>query len=98
MRLPSRATLLVSGLATSVVLSGCVGAKSAEDKSDPKANADAKDVTLVISANDVVGGKNAAEASWITDPHSIAALMRSVPVRYWATAPPNSSAKPTRWM
>jgi multiple sugar transport system substrate-binding protein len=67
MRLPSRATLLVSGLATSVVLSGCVGAKSAEDKSDPKANADAKDVTLVINANDVVGGKNAAEASWITE-------------------------------
>jgi len=67
MRLPSRATLLVSGLATSVLVSGCVGAKSAEDKSDPKANADAKDVTLVISANDVVGGKNAAEAGWITE-------------------------------
>jgi multiple sugar transport system substrate-binding protein len=67
MRLPSRATLLVSGLATSVALSGCVGAKSAEDKGDPNANADAKNVTLVISANDVVGGKNAAEAGWITE-------------------------------
>ena len=67
MRLSPRATLLVSGLAASALLSGCVGAKSAEDSSDPSANADAKDVTLVINANDIVGGKNSAEATWITE-------------------------------
>ena len=67
MRLPSRSTLVVSGLAAAVALSGCVGAKSAEDASDPNANADAKEVTLVISSNGVVGGKNSAEASWISE-------------------------------
>ena len=67
MRLSSRATLLVSGLATSALLSACVGAKGSDDTSDPSANADAKNVTLVISANDIVGGKNAAEATWITE-------------------------------
>lgn len=67
MRLSRRAVLLTSGTALSLVLSGCVGAKDSGGAADPSANADAKDVTLVISANDVVGGKNAAEASWITD-------------------------------
>jgi multiple sugar transport system substrate-binding protein len=67
MRLPSRSTLVVSGLAATLALSGCVGAKSAEDSSDPNANADAKEVTLVISSNGVVGGKNSAEATWISE-------------------------------
>ena len=55
------------GLATSALLSACVGAKGSDDTSDPSANADAKNVTLVISANDIVGGKNSAEATWITE-------------------------------
>src|SRR5689334_10315368 len=67
MRLSRRAVLLTSGTALSLVLSGCVGAKDNSTTADPKANADAKDGTLTISANDVVGGKNAAEAAWITD-------------------------------
>ncbi|MBM6402212.1 extracellular solute-binding protein [Phycicoccus sonneratiae] len=61
------ARLALCGLATSALLSGCVGAKEAGDAADPSANADAKDVTLVVSANDVKGGKNAAEAAWIED-------------------------------
>ncbi|MBD3783372.1 MAG: extracellular solute-binding protein [Micrococcales bacterium] len=59
--------LAVTGLGAALLLSGCVGAKDAGGGADPSANADAKDVTLVISANDVKGGKNAAEAAWIED-------------------------------
>ncbi|HEY7718524.1 MAG TPA: extracellular solute-binding protein [Pedococcus sp.] len=67
MRHPSRPTLLATALAGAIALSGCVGAKSAGDAGDPNANADAKEVTLVISSNGVVGGKNSAEATWITE-------------------------------
>jgi multiple sugar transport system substrate-binding protein len=67
MRLSRRAVLLTSGTAVSLVLSGCVGAKDSGTKANPSANATAKNVTLVISANDVAGGKNAAEAAWLTD-------------------------------
>lgn len=59
--------IALTGLVASALLSGCVSAKESDSSADPSANADAKDVTLVISANDVKGGKNAAEAAWIED-------------------------------
>jgi multiple sugar transport system substrate-binding protein len=60
-----RAASALAGMAAlSLVASGCVGAKSAS--SNPTTNASAKKVTLTIAANDIVGGKNAAEADWIT--------------------------------
>ncbi|WP_299445822.1 extracellular solute-binding protein [uncultured Phycicoccus sp.] len=62
---PSRAAVL--GIAAATLLTGCVGAKDSGPAADPDANADAKNVTLVISANDIKGGKNAAEAAWIED-------------------------------
>lgn len=67
MRRHPRATLLVGGIVTAALLSGCVSAKDTDEPADTTLNADAKDVTLVISSNSVAGGKNAAEASWISD-------------------------------
>lgn len=62
----SRRTItIVCCLAASVLLAGCVGGKKA--KSNPTKNASAKNVSLSIDANDVVGGKNAAEATWINN-------------------------------
>jgi multiple sugar transport system substrate-binding protein len=48
-----------------VGLTGCVSAKNTA--ANPTANQSATNVTLTISANDIVGGKNAAEANWITN-------------------------------
>jgi len=66
-RLSVRARAAVGGIAAVALLAGCVGAKETGSSSDPTANASAKEVTLVISANDIKGGKNAAEAAWIED-------------------------------
>ena len=56
--------ILVAGLA----LAGCAGGGGGPSApADPQRNADAKSVTLVISANDAQGGKNADEADWIVN-------------------------------
>jgi multiple sugar transport system substrate-binding protein len=47
-----------------LVLAGCVSGK--KTNTNPSKNTSAKNVSLTIGANDVVGGKNAAEATWIT--------------------------------
>lgn len=62
---PHKTTVRLLALATVVSLSatGCVGAKDSSNK--PSHNASAKHVSLTITANDVAGGKNAAEANWI---------------------------------
>ncbi|HEX4252109.1 MAG TPA: extracellular solute-binding protein [Pseudonocardia sp.] len=58
------ALFLVAGLA----MAGCVGGGGqAAPPLDPQRGAGAKDVTLVISANDAQGGKNADEADWIVN-------------------------------
>lgn len=67
MPLIPRSSLLAGGVTAAVLLSGCVGAKETSEPSDSQANADAKDVTLVISSNAVAGGKNAVEAAWISE-------------------------------
>ncbi|MEP7020079.1 MAG: extracellular solute-binding protein, partial [Pseudonocardiales bacterium] len=59
-----RVTTIVCCVAISALLGGCVASK--KTKSDPTKNATAKNVSLTINANDVAGGKNAAEANWIT--------------------------------
>ncbi|WP_367128697.1 extracellular solute-binding protein [Saccharothrix sp. HUAS TT1] len=46
------------------LLTGCLGQTR---EADPARNADAKDVTLIITANAVSGGKNARGADWITN-------------------------------
>ena len=58
------ALILVAALA----LAGCAGGGGGSAApADPQRGADAKDVTLVISANDAQGGKNADEADWIVN-------------------------------
>jgi multiple sugar transport system substrate-binding protein len=65
MRKSRRVTSIVCCVAISALLAGCVASK--KTKSDPTKNAGAKKVSLTINANDVVGGKNAAEANWINN-------------------------------
>ena len=67
MRLSVQVRAGVGAVAALALLSGCVGAKESGSSSNPSANASAKEVSLVISANDIKGGKNAAEAGWIED-------------------------------
>ncbi|MEU4743030.1 extracellular solute-binding protein [Actinosynnema sp. NPDC023658] len=57
MRRTTIVLLSVAGL-----LTGCLGQTR---EADPARNADAKDVTLTITANAAVGGKNARGANWI---------------------------------
>lgn len=54
---------LVAALAVALAATGCLGSREA---TDPGRGAEAKDVTLTISANAIAGGKNAAEAEWFT--------------------------------
>lgn len=61
-----RLTALVAVSATGLMLTSCVGAKGAKSTGNPSNNASAKSVSLTLTANDVIGGKNAAEATWIT--------------------------------
>jgi multiple sugar transport system substrate-binding protein len=56
--------ILAAVLAATLVLSGCLGK---QQDSNADRNAQAKDVSLTITANSVAGGKNAANAQWITD-------------------------------
>jgi multiple sugar transport system substrate-binding protein len=59
----ARRTLALTAVAT-MALAGCLGQ---QQESDTGRNADAKDVTLTITANAVAGGKNDLTAKWITD-------------------------------
>jgi multiple sugar transport system substrate-binding protein len=59
----ARRTLAVTA-AAAMALGGCLGQ---QQDSDSGRNADAKDVTLTITANAVAGGKNDLMAKWITD-------------------------------
>jgi multiple sugar transport system substrate-binding protein len=60
-----RAAVTVAGLvAIAATTAGCLG-KSAT--SDSTKNADAKEFTLTIGGNSIVGGKNASQAEWITN-------------------------------
>lgn len=62
-----RATTMSAALAGLVGLAVlCAGCGTAVERSDPTRNADARQVTLRISANAAVDGKNAEEARWIT--------------------------------
>lgn len=61
---PRVGALIAGTTAAALLLTGCVSGK--KTKTDPTKNTGAKNVSLTISANDVVGGKNAAEATWIT--------------------------------
>ena len=47
-------------------MSGCLGG-GADEQKDTTRNAGAKEFTLTIAANGIVGGKNAATAEWITN-------------------------------
>jgi multiple sugar transport system substrate-binding protein len=55
---------LIVVLAAVLATAGCVGKSQT---SDAGRNADAKDVTLTISSNSVVGGKNTSTAKWTVD-------------------------------
>ena len=59
----ARRTLAITAVAT-MALAGCLGQ---QQESDTARNADAKDVTLTITANAVAGGKNDLTAKWFTD-------------------------------
>ena len=59
----ARRTLALTAVAT-MALAGCLGQ---QQESDTGRNADAKDVTLTITANAVAGGKNDLTAKWFTD-------------------------------
>ncbi|HEX6353463.1 extracellular solute-binding protein [Actinophytocola sp.] len=61
----ARRTLAVAAAtATTMALASCLGQ---QQESDAGRNADAKDVTLTITANAVAGGKNDLTAKWISD-------------------------------
>lgn len=66
-----RYSIPVGGLlAASLALTACGGGGTGAANNaaaDTKRNADAKQVTLTITSNAVVGGKNKVEAAWITD-------------------------------
>lgn len=59
----ARRTLAITAVAT-MALAGCLGQ---QQETDSAQNADAKDVTLTITANAVAGGKNDLTAKWISD-------------------------------
>jgi multiple sugar transport system substrate-binding protein len=61
----ARRSLAITAVAA-MALAGCLGQQQ-EGESDTERNADAKDVTLTITANAEVGGKNDVDAKWITD-------------------------------
>lgn len=59
-----RTLALTVAAVTTMALAGCLGQ---QQESDTDRNADAKDVTLTLTANAVAGGKNELTAKWITD-------------------------------
>lgn len=64
----ARSAAVVAVLVTvGLTATGCVSAKHHSGGGDPQRNANAKHATLTISTNAIVGGKNAQEASWISE-------------------------------
>jgi multiple sugar transport system substrate-binding protein len=59
-----RARIPAALLASALVLAAC-GSGDDVDLDDPMRNADATELTLTITANAIVGGKNSAHAEWI---------------------------------
>jgi multiple sugar transport system substrate-binding protein len=59
-----RTLALTAAAVTTMALAGCLGQ---QQESDTGRNADAKDVTLTVTANAVAGGKNELNAKWVTD-------------------------------
>jgi multiple sugar transport system substrate-binding protein len=59
-----RTLVLTVAAVTTMALAGCLGQ---QQESDTGRNADAKDVTLTVTANAVAGGKNELTAKWVTD-------------------------------
>ncbi|MBB4910310.1 extracellular solute-binding protein [Actinophytocola algeriensis] len=59
-----RTLALTAAAVTTMALAGCLGQ---QQESDTGRNADAKDVTLTVTANAVAGGKNELTAKWVTD-------------------------------
>lgn len=59
------ATTAVFGMVTTLA-AGCLGGGGDAD-TDPTKNADAKEITLTITANAIADGKNATGAAWIED-------------------------------
>lgn len=59
-----RTVALAAAAVTTMALAGCLGQ---QQESDTGRNADAKDVTLTVTANAVAGGKNDITATWIND-------------------------------
>jgi multiple sugar transport system substrate-binding protein len=57
--------LIAIGAAAAVLAAGCSSSKSASRPADVGSATQPKNPTLVITANDISGGKNAAEADWI---------------------------------
>jgi multiple sugar transport system substrate-binding protein len=66
-KLRSLVQVMAGGLAVALAAAGCGGGGSPAAGGDPQRNADAEQVTLTISANAILGGKNTAEAEWITE-------------------------------
>ncbi len=62
-RFRSRLTAALALLLAGAAVSSCGGGSSS---TDPQRNAKARSFTLTIARNAIVGGKNDAEASWIT--------------------------------
>ncbi|MEU5884406.1 extracellular solute-binding protein [Spirillospora sp. NPDC047279] len=56
-------TAMAALVLTGAAIGACGGGS---DSTDPERNADAKNITLVISRNAIEGGKNTEEAEWIT--------------------------------
>jgi multiple sugar transport system substrate-binding protein len=59
-----RTLALTAAAVTTMAMAGCLGQ---QQESDTGRNADAKDVTLTVTANAVAGGKNELTAKWVTD-------------------------------
>lgn len=59
-----RTLVLTVAAVTTMALAGCLGQ---QQESDTGRNADAKDVTLTVTANAVAGGKNELTAKWVTE-------------------------------
>jgi multiple sugar transport system substrate-binding protein len=57
--------VLVVAVGGCLLLAGCVGQPAGSQ--NVTVNADAKDLTLSIASNSIVGGKNSSGATWITD-------------------------------
>ena len=58
-------TLMAVAAATAVLVAGCSGSSSGSKPANVSSAGQPKNPTLVITANDIAGGKNSNEATWI---------------------------------